>query len=321
MLELLLLEARPVVRDRELDLLADLAGRQPDLGALRRVLVRVRQQIEEHLADSAVVGFDVRQVLLDTHGEALVLLLEVRPHLPADPLGQGSDRGRLRLDPKLARVAARQVEQVVDHLLQVSGAFRDHLRRLELPRVERLPLRGQHLREALDHGHRSAELVRDGEHEVVLHLLDPVSLASVALERVRHLVEGAAQGCDLDRAADLHPGLQVTAREAARSRDQAAERRAHRVDQAREEDQGGEQGAGEPGRDQDGGVAGLPPGVVARVVPGVAGLDRQRLAAVGHRRGEPPLDRRRRARSRGPAGSATDLRQAASLAITFAASP
>ena len=55
----------------------------------------------------------------------------------------------------------------------------------------------------------------DGEHEVVLHLLDPVALAGVALEGVGHLVEGAAQGGDLDGAADLDPGLQVAARETA----------------------------------------------------------------------------------------------------------
>ena len=206
----------------------------------------------------------------------------------------GRTGGRLGLDPELAGVAAGEVEQVVDHLLELAGALGDHLGGLELAGVERLALGGQHLGEALDHGHRRAQLVRDREHEVVLHLLDAVALARVALERVGHLVEGPAQGRDLDRPADLDPGPQVAAREPAGSLDEAAERRAHRVDQAGEEDQRGEQGAGEPGGHQDGRVARLGPGVVAGGVAGVAGRGRERLAAVGHRRGQPALDARRR---------------------------
>ena len=138
-LQLLLLEARPVVGDRELDLVADL-GRADSLtwapsGAYLLAFVsRLKSTWPIRPASAWTSGrsFSTLTVRL------LVLLLEVRPHLPADALGQGSDGGRLRLDPKLARVAARQVEQVVDHLLQLPGALRDHLGRLELPRVERL---------------------------------------------------------------------------------------------------------------------------------------------------------------------------------------
>src|SRR5207344_1881888 len=104
-----------------------------------------------------------------------------------------------------------------------------------------------------------------------LHLLDAVTLTRVALERVGHLVEGAAEGRDLDGSTDLHTGPQVTAREPAGPLDQAAERRPHRVDQAGEQDQRREQRAGEPGGDEDRGIARLRSRMVARGVTGLSG--------------------------------------------------
>ena len=194
------------------------------------------------------------QIGLEVDRDLLVLLLEVRLHPAGGALDQAADRDRLRLDSQLARVAARQVEQVVDHLLQLAGALCDHLGRLGLPGVERPALGGEHLRESLDHGNRRAQLVRDREHEVVLHLLESIALAGVSLELGRHLVEGAAQGRDLDRPADLHPGFEVAPGQAPGAADQAGEGGAHRVDQAGEEDQRSQQRRAEPGGDEDGRV-------------------------------------------------------------------
>jgi hypothetical protein len=133
----------------------------------------------------------------------------------------------------------------------------------------------------------------DGEHEVVLHPLDAVPLAGVPLEGVGHLVEGVAQGGDLHRAPDLDPGLQIAASQAPGALDQPAEGRAHRVDQAGEQDQGGEQAADQAGRDEDRRVPGVVARFVLRGVPPIAGGVGKSVARRGNSRGPAPLARRR----------------------------
>ena len=118
-IELFLAQSGAIVGDGEFDLVAHSRRRELHLCALLRILVGVSQEVCEHLCDSVGVGLDVGDVLLDADPEALVPLLEVRTHLTADPLDQRAHRRRLGLDPELARVAAGEVEQVVDHLLEL----------------------------------------------------------------------------------------------------------------------------------------------------------------------------------------------------------
>ena len=205
------------------------------------------------------------------------LLLEVRAHLPADPLRPAGRTevgfGSMRSLPASLRARSRRSLIIFWSCAELSAitsaasnwrVFSDS------------PLRGEHLGESLDHRHRRAQLVRDGEHEVVLHPLDPVAFARVPLEGVRHLVEGPAEGRDLDGPPDLDSRPQVAAREPPGPLDQAAERRPHRVDQSGEEDQRGEQRPCQARRHQQGGVARL----AARVVAGgVTRVPRRRWPA------------------------------------------
>ena len=121
--------------------LPTLARGQAHPRALVRVLVGVGEQVGQHLADAVRVGLDVGEVLLDADGELLSCSSKLgRIWLPTR-WPRPADRRRLRVDAQLARVAAGQVEQVVDHLLQLAGAVRDDLGRLQLAGVQRLGVR------------------------------------------------------------------------------------------------------------------------------------------------------------------------------------
>ena len=105
----------------------------------------------------------------------------------AAPTTSGSETGSTSSRSRPDTIA-RDVEQIVDQLLQRRGVALDGVDRARPLRVANLSGR-QHPRPAVDRGQRRAQLVRDGHQELVLQ---PARLVALAVARLERLAPPAA---------------------------------------------------------------------------------------------------------------------------------
>ncbi len=96
-LQLLLGYARSVVDHVDLHFGTDAPRLHPDIRSLRAILIRIRKQIHQYLANPVPIGFDLGQVGLDLQAQLLPAGVELSPHRPHRVFDQARRVGRLRL--------------------------------------------------------------------------------------------------------------------------------------------------------------------------------------------------------------------------------
>ena len=195
---------------------------QRDRALLRRVEVRVRDEVRHDLADPRRVGERRRARVVDLQLEALALGLQARLDHRRDLRDGLAQVDAARVDLELAGLDAGDVEQVVDELGEPVGRLQRDVDELELALGEVLVVgRLEQLDEALDRRQRAAQLVRRGGDEVALGLLQARALGDVA-QRPHDAAVGArqARGGDGEREVALAPDRRPRAR--ARRRPAAA---------------------------------------------------------------------------------------------------
>ena len=176
---------------------------QRDRAVLGRVEVRVRDEVRDDLTDPRRIGERGGARVEDLHVQPLALGLQPR-------LDQGRDLGQrlaqvdaAGMDLELARLDARDVEQVVDELDEPVGRLQRDPDELPLALGEVLGVRRlEQLDEALDRRQRAAQLVRCRRHEVALGLLEPRALGDVA-QRPDDAAVGSREARGRDRERDI----------------------------------------------------------------------------------------------------------------------
>ncbi len=103
------------------------AGGEGDRAARRGELVRVGEQIEEHLAQPVAVGDHRRQIIRQRDREALPLARHHRGEHPLDRQHFRPERDSGAVERLLARLDARDIEDIVHHHQQMVAALQDVL--------------------------------------------------------------------------------------------------------------------------------------------------------------------------------------------------
>ena len=179
-----------------------------DLAAGRRRVQRVRDEVRDDLQDAVAVAEHDRRA----RGEHLQLDLA-----GARLLALGADRSLadveevdlLDVERELARLEAREVEQVADQALQAPGLGEHDLERGVLLLLALDHAVGDRLHVALDRRQRRAQLVRDAHQEVALVL-------ARLLEPARHLLEAQRELAELVGALRAQMHVVVAASRCAR---------------------------------------------------------------------------------------------------------
>ena len=176
------------------------------LAALGRVLDRVVDEVDQHLAHAILVGQRVHRVRGHDELDAVAI---------GAPARGGRDLARERghvdgpeRELHRAGLEARRREQAVDEPRQALGLGGDvaHERRAVVVAERRVGAQ-ERLGESVDRGQRRAQLVRDGRDEVGLDLVEPALVRDVAdrEDGAGPLLARIAQRRAGDRQPDLAP--------------------------------------------------------------------------------------------------------------------
>src|SRR5438093_12663405 len=184
--QLVLGDPDAVVLHRHPHLLALPAGQDPDLAARRAELHGVADEVDEDLLQPRGIGLHRRQVGRQHGADVDATRLRGRGHhrpdLP-DDLAQVEGAGR-QLDA--SRLEARDVEQIVDEVVQALRAPEDRLLILDLLRRERaVRLAQEEPAVADDRGQWRAQLVAHHREELRLQLVEAPQLCVDLRERAR----------------------------------------------------------------------------------------------------------------------------------------
>ena len=184
-------DARAGVGDRDPHLAVECAARHVDGPARRRELHGVREQVEDHLSDPALVAVDDVDVRNRRQRDLDAVLRRPLAHHHDAALERLPQRERRDLELDLPGLDLGEVEDVVDQRQQVVGRGQDvvEVLRLLLVDVAEQPL-AQHLREADDRVQRRPQLVRHVGEELRL-------VPARRLELTALLVELAERGGEL----------------------------------------------------------------------------------------------------------------------------
>lgn len=168
-------DARPLVAHCDDHLAALALGLEPDQSPWRRELLRILQQVQQHLLDPSWVRTEQRQAAGDLdlnprRAQALAVL-------PQQPLHQRQQRHQVAAQPQRAGLDLGEAEQVVDQLVESVALAVDQLQVLAPAlRVGRCSAPQQRLGGALDRRQGCAQLVAHQRHKI---RLEPLHLPQV----------------------------------------------------------------------------------------------------------------------------------------------
>ncbi len=134
-----------------------------------RELDPVVDEVNQHFQNPVRVGIDQRNFRIDRGFDPDLILIGSRLHHRDCLLDDLSDRNTARLDPQLAALGARRLQQVADHGLQLRDALQRRSQVIGLPRRDRSGQPIEHQRQVLvNAGQGRAQFVRNVRQKLVL---------------------------------------------------------------------------------------------------------------------------------------------------------
>ncbi len=202
------------IGDRDPHLAVDPRRAHVHLPAGGRELHGVREQVEDHLLDPALVAVDHVDLRIGGERDADPVLRRALAHHHHAALERLPQRERVHLELDLSGLDLGEVEDVVDQREQVVPGRDDVVEVLGLLLVDRADhLVAEHLREADDRVQRRPQLVGHVGQELRLVLARRLELGVEATELVVHPVDVGAQRAELVSVLDLHAAREVARRD------------------------------------------------------------------------------------------------------------